>query len=173
MTPPRTERIEFREWNGNDVALASRLWCEPGVMRFLGGPYSNEELLARLEREASNLETYGIQYWPVYVDGEFAGCCGIKPVPDDDTKFEIGFHFLPRFWGRGLAFEAARATMRYATERLHVRELYAGHHPGNESSRRLLEKLGFAQIGTHFFARTGLQHPWMKWSAAEEPSLPG
>lgn len=165
MTPPRTTRIEFREWNRNDVALASRLWCEPGVMRFLGGAYSDDELKARLERETSNLETYGIQYWPVYVGDEFAGCCGIKPVPDDDTKFEIGFHFLPEFWGRGLAFEAAEAVMRYATERLHVSELYAGHHPDNESSRRLLEKLGFTQIGTHFFPRTGLQHPWMKWTA--------
>jgi ribosomal-protein-alanine N-acetyltransferase len=55
--------------------------------------------------------------------------------------------------------------MQYAIDRLHVRELFAGHHPDNTSSRRLLEKLGFTQIGTHLFPRTGLQHPWMRWSA--------
>lgn len=173
MTPERTAQIEFRTWNANDIALASQLWCEPSVMSFLGGPYSHEEVVARLEREIANHETYGVQYWPVFVDDQFAGCCGIKPVPDDDSRFEIGFHFLPAFWGRGLAREAAEAVMRFATERLHVTELFAGHHPDNAASRKLLERLGFVQIGTHFFARTALDHPWMRWEIGAERRRPG
>ncbi len=132
-------------------------------MSYLGGPYSPAEVVERLAREVANDALYGIQYWPVFVDGEFAGCCGMKPYDAEQRQFEIGFHFLPAFWGAGYASEAARAVIAYATETLGLRELYAGHHPENDASRTLLTRLGFVQIGEHYFARTALQHPWLRW----------
>jgi RimJ/RimL family protein N-acetyltransferase len=165
MTPPRTKRVEFGTWSTTDTELASRLWCDAEVMHFLGGPYSAAEVSARLGREIENQKTYGLQYWPVFIDGAFAGCCGMKPVPDDDTRFEIGFHFLPAFWGAGYASEASRAVIDYAASHFGLTELFAGHHPDNASSRVLLTRLGFAQISEHFFARTGLQHPWLRWTS--------
>ena len=159
-TPPPTARLEFRRWTADDFALAESLWGDPAVMRFLGGPYSREEVEARLEREAANEAAHGIQYWPLFSreTGEFAGCCGLKPF--EPQRLEIGFHLRPQFWGAGVATEASRAVIAYAFDELHAIALYAGHHPENDSSRRLLTKLGFTCLGTHYFARTGLQHPW-------------
>ncbi|HEX7810026.1 MAG TPA: GNAT family N-acetyltransferase [Thermoanaerobaculia bacterium] len=164
MIPASTARIEFRRWSLSDAELGMRLWGNADVMRYIGGPYSKEEVSARLEREVANDARYGVQYWPVFIDGEFAGACGIKPSPEDDTIFEMGFHFLPAFWGAGYASEASRAVMAFATDILGLDALYAGHHPENAVSRRLLTRLGFVEIGVHFFARTGLQHPWLRAS---------
>jgi len=156
--PAPTARLEFGRWTTSELERASSLWCNAEVMRFLGGPYTHDEVVARLTTEVANDEMYGIQYWPVFVDREFAGCCGLKPMQDD---LEIGFHFLPKFWGAGYASEAARAVIAHAEGRT----LFAGHHPENDASRTLLTRLGFTQIGTHFFARTNLQHPWYRRSA--------
>lgn len=167
--PPPTARLEFRRWSRGDVDLAATLWSDPDVMRFLGGPYTRDEVAARLAREAANDAALGIQYWPLFLrdGGAFAGCCGLKPVEHESRALEIGFHLRPEFHGRGLASEAARAVIAYAFDALHVEALFAGHHPQNTTSAALLAKLGFATIGTHYFARTGLQHPWCRLAAKE------
>jgi ribosomal-protein-alanine N-acetyltransferase len=160
--PPPTARLTFRLWQPADVDLATSLWANPDVMRFIGGPYTPEEVAARIERELANDAAYGIQYWPVFVDGVFAGCCGLKPHVPEERFLEIGFQFLPAFHGRGYAAEAARAVMAYAFDALDAAALFAGRHPDNLPSATLLDRLGFTQIGTHFFARTGLDHPWYR-----------
>ncbi|HEX8169037.1 MAG TPA: GNAT family N-acetyltransferase [Thermoanaerobaculia bacterium] len=165
MPPPPTARLEFRRWTREDRDLAATLWCDPEVMRFLGGPYSQEELEARVERESAS----EVQYWLLFTrDGQFAGVCGLKP--HKEAILEIGFQLLPRFWGAGYAYEAAAAVVDYAFDALHVKALVAGHHPHNDSSRRLLTKLGFTEIGTHHFARTGLEHPWWELRKAAHSS---
>lgn len=162
MPPPPTARLEFRRWRAADVELASTLWADPRVMRFLGGPYSHEEIVERLVREEANDAAHGIQYWPVFADAEFAGCCGLKPHEPERRFFEIGFHFRPEFHGAGYASEAARAVIAHAFDTVGAAALFAGHHPENDASRTLLTRLGFTQIGTHHFARTGLEHPWYR-----------
>jgi len=164
VIPPPTTRLEFRVWTRDDLALAESLWCDPEVMRFIGGPYSPEELAARIEREIGNEASHGIQYWPLFTrdGGTFAGACGLKPNGAELDQFEIGFQLRPAFWRAGYGIEAAQAVMAYAFDELHATALFAGRHPENERSHALLVKLGFEQIGTHFFARTGLDHPWYR-----------
>lgn len=170
-TPPDTPRLEFHRWAASEVAVAASLWCDPQVMRFLGGPYTDEEVASRLARELANEDALGIQYWPLYMrgSGEFAGCCGLKPYEPEPHSYELGFHFRPSFWGRGYAFEAASNAIAYAFGDLGAHALFAGHHPANAASAALLAKLGFARRGTHFFARTGLQHPWYRLLADSGP----
>ena len=72
--------------------------------------------------------------------------------------FTLGFHLLPEHWGRGYAPEAARAVISYARSVLKAKTLYAGHHPQNDKSRRVLESLGFEYWREELFEPTGLMH---------------
>ncbi len=164
MMLPHCARLTFRTWTTADEALAASLWQNEEVMRFIGGPYTNAQVRERLEREIEHERRYGFQYWPLFERETFAGVCGLKPHKIESNELELGFHLMPAFWGRGHASEAARAVMEHAFNVLHATALYAGHHPNNEASRRVVEKLGFECIGTHFFAPTGLDHPWYKSS---------
>jgi ribosomal-protein-alanine N-acetyltransferase len=161
---PAAERLVFRRWSEGDLDLARSLWTNAEVMHFLGGPYSEAQVQARLHREIDNDARYGFQYWPIFLrdDGAHAGVCGLKPNPADERQQEIGFHLLPQFWRRGYAFEASRAVIDFAFNAIGADALYAGHHPANDSSRVLLQRLGFACIGTHFYEPTGLDHPWYR-----------
>jgi RimJ/RimL family protein N-acetyltransferase len=70
----------------------------------------------------------------------------------------MGVHLRAEYWGIGLAEEAGRAVIRYAFDVLDVQGLFAGHHPENAASQRLLDKLGFRFTHEQFYAPTGRKH---------------
>jgi RimJ/RimL family protein N-acetyltransferase len=51
------------------------------------------------------------------------------------------------------------SVVHYAFSVLHAEALFAGHHPDNHASCRILEKLDFKYIGTNYYPPTGLYHP--------------
>jgi RimJ/RimL family protein N-acetyltransferase len=56
---------------------------------------------------------------------------------------DLGFAFLPAFWGKGYAFESAAGVMDYGRRTFKLSRLLAITSQDNEPSVRLLEKLGF------------------------------
>jgi ribosomal-protein-alanine N-acetyltransferase len=154
----RSERLGFGEWSEADVDLAFALWGDPQLMRFIGGPYSREKARARLAREMDSLASFGVQYWPIFLleNDQFIGCCGLRPHGDIHA---LGFHLLPAFWGRGYAREAAQAAIGYAFGTIGAEVLFAGHHPLNAPSKRVLEALGFVYWRDELYPPTGLMHP--------------
>lgn len=73
-------------------------------------------------------------------DGAMIGICGLFRR-DNLEEPDIGFAFLPDYCGQGYGFEAAEATIRYATDDLGINALIAIVSPENAPSRGLLEKL--------------------------------
>ncbi|MGB7264795.1 MAG: GNAT family N-acetyltransferase [Terracidiphilus sp.] len=156
-----SERLGFRHWTADDQALAIGLWCDAQVTALIGGPWSQDVALARLAQEVSHGQQLGVQYWPVFLleDGSHVGCAGLRPYKLEEKIFEMGIHLRPGFWGRGFAYEAARAIVPYAFSSLPIDALITGHHPRNTASRRLLNKLGFTFLEERVYAPTGLMHP--------------
>ncbi len=56
--------------------------------------------------------------------------------------------FARRHWGQGYAREAMEAVIAHAFGELNLERLWARFHAGNDSSKRLLERLGFTYEGT-------------------------
>ncbi len=156
-----SERLGFRHWTASDEALAIGLWCDPQVTALIGGPWSRDIALARLAQEIELEKEYGVQYWPVFLreDGQHVGCAGLRPYLPEEKIHEMGIHLRPAFWSAGFAWEAAQAVMSCAFDVLRAEALFAGHHPQNEGSRRLLEKLAFVYQRDRLYAPTGLMHP--------------
>lgn len=74
--------------------------------------------------------------------GESIGMCGlIKRDQLDDV--DLGYAFLPRFWGKGYAVEAAKATLEFGWQTVGLKRIVAITDPANTPSNRVLEKLGF------------------------------
>jgi [ribosomal protein S5]-alanine N-acetyltransferase len=157
----KSKRIEFRQWTDSDFELAKSLWGNPQVMRFVGGPYSEERVRERLTGEIECQRKFGFQYWPIFSleTEEFVGCCGLRPYKADNSVFELGAHLRPMFWHKGLAEEVSRAVIRFAFRELNANALFAGHHPENAASSVLVKKLGFEFVGRKFYEPTGLMHP--------------
>ncbi|HTX74574.1 MAG TPA: GNAT family N-acetyltransferase [Terracidiphilus sp.] len=166
----KTERLGFRAWREDDLPLAMELWSDARVTGFFGGPYSPEQVRARLAREMACQRENGMQYWPIFlIEGDrHVGVCGLRPwkpgVP------ELGFHLRPEFWGQGLAFEAASAVIGLGFGRLGASAIFAGHHPGNLASRKLLLKLGFRYSGEVVYPVSGMLEPTYLLRKTGEPA---
>lgn len=156
----KSERLGFGLWTEGDMELAWDLFGDPEISKYVGGPFSKEQVAARVRSEMASQESIGAQYWPLFAlsDGDFVGCCGLKSRPEPDC-YEIGFYLMRMAHGKGYAAEAALRVIDYAFREMGAKALYAGHNPRNEASRGLLLKLGFVQVGDEFYPPTGLMHP--------------
>jgi ribosomal-protein-alanine N-acetyltransferase len=76
----KTPRLGFSRWTKEDLPLAHALWGDPAVTRFVGGPFSPQQIAEPLEREITSQNEYGIQYWPIFLltTGEHIGCAGLR-----------------------------------------------------------------------------------------------
>jgi RimJ/RimL family protein N-acetyltransferase len=158
----RSKRLGFRHWTAEDLPLARELWGDLAVTRFFGGPFCDAQIVERLERELFRRESHNFQYWPMHLlaDGEFVGCCGLRPYRPREEIHELGFHLRPKFWGQGLAGEAASTVIPYAFEVVKAKGLSAGHHPENLVSKKLIEKLGFHYSHHEPFAGLEMEIPY-------------
>jgi len=158
----KSERLGFRCWAEGDLPLALQLWGDIEVTRFFGGPFPDDEVRVRLERELERMKKHTFQYWPIFTlgDNEHVGCCGLRLCGGDGEIPELGFHLRPKFWGRGLAVEAAQAVIRFAFDTIGVKGLVAGHHPENANSKKVMAKLGFQYTHDEFFPMLGMQIPY-------------
>lgn len=155
-----TARVGFRCWSSDDLPLALALWGDPSVTRFIGGPFSSEQIRKRLDDEMASMHAYQVQYWPLFLLGseEHVGCGGLRPYDLKNGAYEIGFHLRPAYWRQGLAVEIGQTIVRFAFDVIGATALFAGHHPANHSSQRVLERLGFRYSHAEFYPPTGLEH---------------
>ncbi len=172
-----TSRLGFRFWRMADLDLARGLWGDPRVARWIDarGQLTEAQVAERLAFEIQLQHRHGIQYWPVYRlnGGTHVGCCGLRPHDPAARIYELGFHICASSWRKGYAFEAARAVIDHAFGTLHACGLFAGHHPRNKASRRLLAKLRFRFTHNEFYAATGCQHPSYLLKAGDEDQTEG
>lgn len=147
-----TDRLRLREFALSDAAFIVHLVNTPGWIRYIGD--RNIKDIAQAEAYLANgpIKSYhdnGFGLWLVETkkDNQPVGMCGIIKRPALDHP-DIGFAMLPEFEGKGLAFEAAEATMRYAKDKLGQSNILAVTLPENIGSIKLLEKIGMRFSGT-------------------------
>ena len=67
--------------------------------------------------------------------------CGLLKRPSLEDV-DIGFAFLPQYWGQGYAYEAAKAVLAHGKKVLGLERVVAITASDNQASIKLLEKLG-------------------------------
>lgn len=87
---------------------------------------------------------FGIWMMQEKESGRAIGRAGLQLREGFETP-ELGFAVAPPFRRRGYAEEACRAVLEYGSGELGFEEIRAVVHRDNENSRRLCEKLGFAE----------------------------
>ena len=75
-------------------------------------------------------------------DGTPIGMCGLVRRATLDCT-DLGYAYLPAYWGQGYAVEAARAVLDHAHRDIGLTRLLAIAFPGNAGSIAVLDRLGF------------------------------
>lgn len=138
--------VRLRPWTDADLDPFAALSADPEVMRYFPSTLSREQAGEVMQRFREGVDRRGWGFWAVEVDGEFAGLTGLAE-PRFEAHFtpcvEIGWRFARKFWGRGLAFAAARQAEDYAFSVLKLDALVSFTAVTNTPSRRLMDRLGF------------------------------
>ena len=138
----------MRWLTAGDAGFIRELVNEPSWIEYIGdkGVRTREDAARYLENGPLAMYRnvgYGLYCVESKKRGRPMGICGlIKRETLDDV--DIGFAFLPQYWGQGYAFEAASAVLAYARQPLGLSRIVAILSPHNERSRKLLGALGFA-----------------------------
>lgn len=115
---------------------------------------SKEETNDYIGKLILHWEQYDFGVWLLFNSetGKLLGHCGLRKV-DETGAIEIMYLLDPEHWRNGYALEAAEASIKYAIETLNVTRIIARVKVANESSKKLLRKLGF--IYTHEVNHSG------------------
>ena len=142
-----TDRLQLRQLSVDDAEFILRLLNEPSFIQNIGdrGVRSIDDARGYIVKgPITSYEKFGFGLWMVETKSPSApiGICGLlkRDVLDD---VDIGYALLPEFWSQGYALEAASGVVCYAREKLGLKRVAAVTTSNNQSSIRLLEKMGF------------------------------
>ena len=146
MTILETDRLILRELTPNDAEFIFELLNEPSFIQNIGDRNIRTLDDARAYIVNGPVASYAKNGFGLYLivlgeTGDSVGMCGLIKR-DGLEDVDIGYALLPRFWSRGYAVEAARATKAYAKEVIGLKRIVAIVDPANEGSIRVLEKIG-------------------------------
>ena len=82
--------------------------------------------------------------------GEQIGFAGLKYL-EELGEVDVAYRLLPKYWGLGLATEAALASVRYGFADLDLKRIIGLVMPENIASVRVLEKTGLRYVETVAF----------------------
>ena len=141
-----TERLVLRPLVLADLEEYLALHEDPEVTRFIDG-LERPEAEKRLRENELEWEERGYGKLAVLdrPSGRFLGRSGLKYWPQFEET-EVGWTMHRDAWGRGLATEAARASVDWAFEAFDLPYLTAMVHPENTASVRVAERLGMSQL---------------------------
>ncbi len=144
-------RLDELQATDADAAFVVELLNDPDFLRHIGDKQVRDATDARRyidEGPRTSYARHGFGLWKatLLATGEAAGMCGLLKrdhLPDAD----IGYAWLPRFRGQGLAAEAATAVLAHAFGPLRRPRVLAIVSEGNAASQQLLHKVGMRCLG--------------------------
>lgn len=141
-----TERLVLRRLTLDDAEFILGLLNEPSFLQYIGDKGVRTLDDARdylLKGPIATYEKHGFGLYLVLLKaGQIPiGMCGLlkrDTLPDVD----IGFSYLPQFWGKGYALESALAVLDEGKCVFGLERIVGLVKPGNQGSIRVLQKLG-------------------------------
>ena len=146
-----TERLTLRRFTVDDAPFVLTLFNDPSFLRFIGDrgvrdvagaqAYIRERFIDAYR--TSDIGPFVVALKPLLQPIGFCSLFRRDWLEDVD----LGFAFLPSWRSHGYAREAAQALLRYARDELSLHRLVAVSNIDNETSAKLLGRLGFEPAG--------------------------
>ncbi len=145
-----TQRLILRPWRDNDCAAFAAMGADAEVMRYFERLQTPADAAAGAARMMRSYAADGFCFWALELPGEaafigFAGIARVAFAAPFTPAVEIGWRLARRYWGQGLATEAARAALADGFGRCGLGEIVAMAVPDNAASLGVMRKIGMAR----------------------------
>jgi [ribosomal protein S5]-alanine N-acetyltransferase len=116
MNIVETERLILREFQQDDYRELSLILANLNVMKFsVSGCLTVAQTPEKINSYIDSYRQYGFGKWAVILKQEkrLIGYCGIAVEEIDGKKeTELGYRLSDKYWGKGLATEAAKTALQ-------------------------------------------------------------
>ena len=145
MVTLTTDRLILRPFRESDLDAYAAIFADAEVMRFISGgqPTERADAWRSMAMHLGHWQLRGYGRWGVELreSGEFIGRIGVYN-PEGWPGIEVGWMLSRKWWGKGLAYEGAKASLAFAFQELNVPHVCSVIDPNNLSSVRLARRLG-------------------------------
>ena len=146
-----SDRLLIRPYQLGDEQAIYEMNSDPEVQKYTGDKmiHSVEEaknILVNVILKDYEKHGYGrlaVIYKP---DNKLIGFTGFKSLPEMNGETDLGYRFIPEYWGKGIATESAIMSLKYGFEDLGLKTIYAFAEPDNIASVKIIQKLGFTLL---------------------------
>lgn len=138
----KTERLIIRYFNENDADDLYEYLSKKEVVKYEPyDVYTFDKAVQEAKRRTDNHKFYAVSLMNGKVIGNLYFSKG-----EFDT-WELGYVFNNEYWGKGYATEAANEILKEGFMKWNVRKVVSMCNPENESSWKLLERVGMKREG--------------------------
>src|SRR5210317_1102523 len=134
-----TERLLLKEITLDYKEEMFQLHSNPEVQKYTGEPVveSIEEMEQAIRSRQNNYKNYGYGRWATFTKNgnHFIGWAGLSYLHEFD-EIDLGYRFLPEYWGMGYATEASHAILKYGFDNLELNRIIAIAMKENKASMR-------------------------------------
>jgi ribosomal-protein-alanine N-acetyltransferase len=139
--------MRLRELRMSDVDNLLEIFSDPQTMEYYPSTKNSKQTKGWIRWNIRNYKEHGIGLWAAESkeDGQFMGQVGLVPQRiDEDLEYEIGYLFVRKYWGKGLATEGAIACKEYGFGTLRRNRLISFIDPRNKPSIRVAKRVGMS-----------------------------
>jgi [ribosomal protein S5]-alanine N-acetyltransferase len=141
-----TSRLTLRYITSRDAEALMPILGDAQVMQFsIIGVHSPRQIKQFIEQRLISYLEYGFGLYAVVhkPNQELIGYCGffIQSI-EQKKEVEVGYRLAQKYWGQGLATEAAQAVVEYGQQRFNFQRFVCLIETNNIRSIRVAQKLG-------------------------------
>ncbi|MEN9871335.1 MAG: hypothetical protein RLZZ171_2327 [Cyanobacteriota bacterium] len=141
-----TSRLTLRYITSRDAEALMPILGDAEVMQFsIIGVHSPKQIKQFIEQRLISYMEYGFGLYAVVhkQNQELIGYCGffIQSI-EQQKEVEVGYRLAQKYWGQGLATEAAKAVVEYGQQRFNFQRFVCLIEIENSRSIRVANKLG-------------------------------
>lgn len=149
--PPEliTARLRLRPLAESDVDALVPIYTDPEVTRYFSATVPDRAAVRRtVQRRLTRPLDPGMGSWALDLDGTLVGLAHLWPSRELPGHLpELGWLLGRRYWGNGLASEAAAAVLDHGRYRLGLPAVWALVHRENKASLAVADRLGMRNVG--------------------------
>jgi RimJ/RimL family protein N-acetyltransferase len=161
-----TDRLILRPFQLEDFEAVYEFGSNKEVQKYTGDAMINsldaaKDLIQNVWFK--DYQEYGYGRWATIYkpENKLIGFAGLKYLSSMDET-DIGFRFLPEYWGKGIATEASKEILKYGFEHLSLERIIGIAMPENIASNKVLTKLGLSFYKTDAYENYGGAYNWYK-----------
>lgn len=148
-----TERLILREIQETDINGMFELDSNAEVHKYLGNNpiKTKEQALEAIQFIRTQYKELGIGRFACIEksSGNFIGWSGLKlnqggkeALNGHQNFIDIGYRFIPKYWGKGYGYESAVACLEFGFNKMNYDTIYGAADVENIGSNKILTKIG-------------------------------